>query len=149
MIIPEKHIRNELHEINEDLLRQGFSVRITMRGTSMLPFIKQGDIALVSKTDIGNVRKGDIIVFKIKNDYIAHRLIKKNMTDLTVITKGDSCKQYDTPVAFQSVTGKISRIQSGKKTMDMDSVFWRVINTFMATFPFCTHYMANFSKIPV
>lgn len=60
---------------------------------SMQPILNPGDIAIIKKSDINDIEIGDIITFKIGNNFITHRVIDK--INGTIITKGDANEDVD------------------------------------------------------
>lgn len=71
---------------------------------SMANTIEIGDIVFVEITK--DVNENDIIVYKEKDNYITHRLIKKDGETLT--TKGDANNSEDFPININQVLGKVS-----------------------------------------
>lgn len=76
---------------------------------SMEPTIKINDIIIVKKEDKKNIRKNDIITFKIENEIITHRVIDIAYDNGTLIytTKGDKNDVTDIErVQFEQIEGK-------------------------------------------
>lgn len=117
-----------------------------MKGTSMLPFYKNGDLAIVVQQTFEQIHKGDIIVFKLQEEYLAHRLIKKNIKNCTLQTKGDACKQYDCPIAFDEIMGKVVSFERDGKIKSMNTFLRIIQNKIMSNFPCCTHYLVGILK---
>ena len=81
--------------------------------TSMLPTIKVDDVIIIKKckkeTDI---KKGDIITYKIDGDVITHRVVEiidhKDGSSLQFVTKGDNNNMEDTEyIFFDDIEGKL------------------------------------------
>lgn len=74
---------------------------------SMEKEIKTGAVAYSdSKAKVEDVKVGDIIVFKLNETYVTHRVIKIN-EDSTFTTKGDANQTEDlAPVKFEDFKGK-------------------------------------------
>ena len=70
---------------------------------SMYPTIEVGDIVVVNITK--DVKENDIIVYKDGENFITHRLIKKN--DEEFITKGDANNTEDLPIRENVILGKV------------------------------------------
>ena len=73
---------------------------------SMSGTIEIGDVVIVKITD--DVKENDIIVYKEENNYITHRLIKKDNDEYT--TKGDANNSEDTPIKSEQVLGIVTKI---------------------------------------
>ncbi len=80
----------------------GYTVFRVITG-SMSDTIKPQDIVIVKITNDVNVN--DIITYKNNNDFITHRVIKKDEKQL--ITKGDANTSQDTPITQNDVVGKV------------------------------------------
>lgn len=128
--------------LKESALNQNISVRITLTGTSMRPFLQHGDIAIVDKVPITDLKRGDIIAFKILDKYIAHRLIKKiiEKNNYTLITKGDSCSEFDKPVFASDIIGKVSLIKRNNRIINLMNFRKRCISKLFAWFPKLSYY---------
>ena len=79
----------------------GYTVFSVATG-SMQPTLNINDIIIIKITD--EIKEGDIITFKENNEFITHRVIRKN--DETFITKGDSNNSEDNPINKQNIIGK-------------------------------------------
>jgi len=73
-----------------------------MKTGSMEPSIKPLDLVVITKTD--DYKVGDIIMFCIYDECIAHRII--NVDGEIITTKGDASPQPDTPIIKDIVRGK-------------------------------------------
>ena len=76
---------------------------------SMEPTLSINDIVIIKKCDIKNIRKDDIITFKIENEIITHRVINIKLEDerLVFVTKGDSNEVTDIEnVEYYQIEGK-------------------------------------------
>ena len=70
---------------------------------SMSNTIEIGDVVIVKINE--NVKENDIIVYKDRNDFITHRLIKIKQEEL--ITKGDANNSEDRSILKNQVLGKV------------------------------------------
>lgn len=102
---------------DDDLLKDGRSTLFRMHGNSMFPVLKAGDIGMVQKCEPEKLRIGDIVVFKSRDKYIAHRLIgihiKGNLTYYT--TRGDKNILNDPPFTAEDLAGQIVQFTRGQK----------------------------------
>lgn len=77
---------------------------------SMYPAISVGDVALIKKCGINDVDIGDVIEYQLENQFIIHRIIKKEVKDgeVVIITQGDNNSSPDAkPVTKEQVIGKV------------------------------------------
>ena len=72
---------------------------IAIGSNSMVPKYERGDAVIYSKTDVGDIKIGEIIAFKKENKIITHRIIniKKEDKKILFYTKGDA---NNTPDSF-------------------------------------------------
>jgi signal peptidase I len=75
-------------------------------GHSMYPSLKQGDLVIGASTSLDKYKTGDIVIYcRTANYCIIHRVL--NMSDGTVITKGDFNPIPDPPVSSNDVKYKV------------------------------------------
>lgn len=73
---------------------------------SMYPTMGVGDVVIVKLAE--EVSENDIIVYKDGENFVTHRLIKKDGNKLTA--KGDANNSEDKPVEIDNVLGKVIKI---------------------------------------
>jgi signal peptidase I len=87
----------------------------------MHPTIRHGDVITVEPVEPANLKRGDIILYRLQNDFIAHRLVnieERNGCGLTFILRGDASTTCDAPVKPAQVLGKIVRVERGHRRID-------------------------------
>jgi signal peptidase I len=99
-----------LTPILEDLLQQNKLIQISLTGFSMFPFLMHGDIVQTTSVETEQLKCGDIVVFKMNDRWIAHRLIKKNIDKNLFFTRGDSRAIKDFPVNQNQIKGIVVKI---------------------------------------
>lgn len=112
----------DVAQIAQVLEQQG-RVMMRVRGSSMLPWIKAGDIALIRRADINCLRCGDVVLFKRESRLFVHRLVEKHGTreEARFLAKGDAHPRPDGMVDRDLVLGRVARIYRNDKTIDLDS----------------------------
>lgn len=115
---------DDVAQIARILEEQG---RVTMRvrGSSMLPWVRPGDIALIRRADIDHVRCGDVVLFRHESRLFVHRLVEKQGTrrEARFLVKGDAHPGPDGVVHRDLVLGRVVRIYRGDREIDLDSPF--------------------------
>lgn len=117
------------------LLRQGKKVTIPVKGTSMLPFII-GEVDLVvlegveaaSPEDLPhrNAYKGDIVLFRVNNHFILHRILKFDADGVAVI-QGDGILKAKEHCERDGIFGRVvSVLKQGKHPVDVKSRGYRL-----------------------
>jgi ATP-binding cassette, subfamily B, bacterial len=102
---------------DDGLLKDGRTTLFRMHGNSMYPILKEGDVGMVQQCDPDKLRVGDIVVFKLKDTYIAHRLLRiQKKGELTYFTaRGDKNLFNDPPFTAEALAGQIVQITRGKQ----------------------------------
>ena len=105
------------------LLEQQGRITLRVRGSSMLPWVRPGDVAIIRQAGIDDVRCGDVVLFKHESRLFVHRLVEKQGTlrEARFLAKGDAHPGPDGIVDRDLVLGRVVRIYRGKKQIDMDS----------------------------
>jgi signal peptidase len=114
-------------DLSGELLSLGFGVRFRAPGTSMHPTIHHGDLITVEPVEPSNLKRGDIILYRLQKSFVAHRLVnieERNGCGLTFFLRGDASTTCDAPVKPAQVLGKVVRVERGHRRIDPYS--WRV-----------------------
>jgi peptidase S24-like protein len=108
-------IRNtrEFLAISTDVLHDGHAVRFRAEGWSMYPIIRDGDIVEVAPVRASQLCRGDVLLCRIGDAAIAHRLVGfNNSADRTaLVLRGDAAFAKDAPVPFTSVIGRVTDVR--------------------------------------
>lgn len=98
-----------------ELLRQGGSVLLTTRGTSMLPSIWPGDLLTIQGVACNEVVAGDIVLVLRDRRFFVHRLVglRLGQDGLLWVTRGDAMPHDDPPAAASEVLGRVASIRRG------------------------------------
>ena len=84
-----------------------------VEGRSMEPLLQTGDIVIVHRVSISDLKLNDIVVYE-KNDgsLIIHRIIsiRNSSNYIIIITKGDNNMFPDPPITANQVIGKVLSI---------------------------------------
>ncbi len=125
--------KKEFQEWAKELLKQGLSLEFPVRGISMYPVLKEGDMVRVKKIDASEIKIGDLI-FAIfpPEEFIVHRVIRKrlNNQELIFITKGDAILSSSEKIHFKDVLGKVISIKRSGKEILFDNHLNRLKNKF-------------------
>ena len=104
-------------ELASESLRLSGSLRLKVRGWSMLPTIWPGDTLVISRLDGRELVQGDIALFQRESRFIVHRVLSKSTSNIKqVLTRGDAMLQHDAPVATDDLLGQVDFIlRNGRK----------------------------------
>jgi len=92
-----------------------------IRGNSMYPVLKDGDIGIVSKCSPKEAKIGDIVVFKSGENFVAHRLrrIHGKTPHSLFYAQGDKNRHKDPAFTSEDFVGKISSFRRARKIKSM------------------------------
>jgi len=127
---------NEDRTPDDNLLKDGRTTLFKMNGNSMFPVLKDGDVGMVQQCDPEKLRVGDIVVFKSRDKYVAHRLIKiQKKGALTFFTaRGDKNPINDPPFTAEALAGQIIQFTRGTKIHTTKDRKVRLLTKLVGTF---------------
>jgi len=98
-------------------LEKGKHFKFMVTGFSMSPFIKNGDVAVISPFKHRHMGVGDVVACLDKNSQklMVHRVIGKKNT--MVYLKGDNTLTEDLPVHKDQVLGYVSKLERNGKNI--------------------------------
>jgi len=127
---------NNEHTPDESLLKDGRTTLFKMNGNSMYPVLKDGDVGMVQQCDPEKLQIGDIVVFKSRDKYVAHRLIKiqKKGTLNFFTARGDKNLFNDPPFTAEALAGQIIQFTRGSKILNTRDRKVRLLTKLIGTF---------------
>ena len=101
------------------VLRAGNSLRIKTHGGSMLPFLRDGDVAVVIPTPAESIGRGDVICYESPPGRLfVHRVIRRERAGF--ITKGDALRVPET-VDVSAVLGTVGAVERDGRVIRWDT----------------------------
>lgn len=117
-------------ELASEVLRRGQGLRIKARGGSMTPFLRDGDVALVTPAQGRRVRVGDVICYETApGTLFLHRVVTHH--GARVVAKGDALVSADT-ISVRQVLGTVTSIERGGQVRRLDTRAARLANRVIA-----------------
>ncbi len=113
----------EFYELGRALIESGRSFRLRVRGQSMFPWIRDGDVIEVVPVTMDQVRVGDIVFFRRGRLLLAHRVIQRLADGETVqwVTRGDNHLEDDGPMDRPAdLIGRVEKVYRGRRTIVLD-----------------------------
>ncbi|WP_261302592.1 signal peptidase I [Paenibacillus andongensis] len=113
-------------------------IELPAEGTSMYPFIKKGDICRFVLAEAGNLRKGDIILFRTSHgSLVAHRFCRTLTRNLQLhfLCKGDTNLAHDEVIRMDQMIGKMSWIERNGRIIKVTDPAYYVWGQLILTFP--------------
>lgn len=90
-------------------------------GHSMYPILHSGDIVYYKDVPFKNIQLNDIIVAKLKDHYVTHRVLHKHSTHL--ITKGDNLQKIDNPISPTQIVGVVYKVKRANIEFHPDTYY--------------------------
>jgi len=128
-----KH-KNAILQTVAELIAENKIVKIRLGGTSMFPFLRDGDVAYIQKVEIEKLKRGDVIVFLSNYKFIAHRIVKKitRNNETCLLCKGDARSKFDPIITPDKYLGRIDVIERHKKIIRFDAKHIKIANLFLS-----------------
>jgi signal peptidase I len=126
---------SDLLELSNEILGRGDHLRFRARGSSMLPFIRNGEIVEVEPVDIGQIRVGDVVFYRTWSGRIlAHRVIEKRKGEkgVVLVTKGDAVPRPDVLVYPDQVLGRVMAVERSGRNIRFDNGLHRLVGVLYA-----------------
>ena len=79
----------ELFEIVRDSLLEGKSVRVSVKGESMLPFFRSGSTITLRPIEEGDIRKYNVVMADAGHAFVVHRIVKVGEESVTLFGDGN------------------------------------------------------------
>jgi hypothetical protein len=101
-------------EMLKDMLREGRPVRVAVKGRSMLPLLRPGDVAELEFLD-GPPKKGDVLAVRMGSRLIVHRVarVEGPPDSWKAFLRGDGHTAEHGPHGEADVIGKLARVRRG------------------------------------
>jgi signal peptidase I len=117
-------------ELAVQLLRRGAPLRVKARGASMLPFLYDGDVALVVPADGTEIGLGDVVCYETSpGRFFMHRVIER--TRDRFVAKGDALAFTDL-IGPEQVVGKVVAVERRGRIKRFDTRIGRWRNRAIA-----------------
>jgi signal peptidase len=122
----------ELMPVIRAALARGQRVRMTVTGSSMLPFIRDSDV--VELEPIHSLpRRGDVVLVQCKEErYVLHRVLRR--ADDEFFLRGDAQEQWEGPFTRGDVLGKVVLSYRNGHRRVMDCGPWRFAGVIWARY---------------
>ena len=126
MLSESRYIDNKLFfsEVQAQI-KAGKSVRIRVRGSSMFPFLRDGDEVLLQAPDDNTLRRGAVVVaFTDEIPVVLHRIAKVEREKITLLGDGNTGQWEHS--SKDRIIAKVTRCYRGKRSWRVDSFFSRI-----------------------
>ena len=111
-----------------DILKNGNTVSLVVKGNSMYPFLISGrDKALLAPVT-SPLKKGDIVLYKNRNGKYALHRISKIDKDGNLEIIGDGQLVADYPVSPNNIVARVCKVVRKGKELDSKSLGWKLFS---------------------
>ncbi len=115
---------SDLSNIFAEVLKNGGSFKLKVKGMSMYPLIRSNvdSVVLKAKPD---VKKYDIVLYKRNNSaYVLHRIVKAKNGAFWLAGDFETSKEY--PVYPQQIVAAVTSIWRGDREISCNSMFYQL-----------------------
>jgi len=125
MILPS----DALMPVIRDALERGQRVRMTVTGSSMWPFVRDGDVVELEPAPAP--RSGDMVLVQTNpqgsaDRYVLHRVVKVDR-GAGFFVRGDAQPNAEGPFAPAALLGRVTTVRHNGRARDHRRGFWRLI----------------------
>ena len=116
------------------LISEGHTTTIRVKGNSMQPFLKNGrDSVVLAAAAV--LQEGDVVLAEFSpGKYVLHRIIKIDGTDLTLM--GDGNTKGTEKCSAGDVAGTVITFIRNGKNIDCNNIKWKIYSKiWLALFP--------------
>jgi signal peptidase I len=106
-------------ELAAEVNRRFGSLQLLVSGSSMVPVVRPGDVLHVRHSEVTDLSKGDIVVFRRAGRLIAHRAVRApgKFGKGLLVTQGDRVRRKDAPILGSELLGRVVAIErNGERT---------------------------------
>lgn len=121
-----------LAELMQATFTKGASFKFQVKGFSMSPFIKDGDVVTISPALNSSLGFGKSVAFihPETKKLVIHRIVGKNWTGYLI--KGDSATKIDGLIPRESILGVVTRVERKNKEILLGLGLERFIIAFLS-----------------
>lgn len=124
---------NVLFSDIEQILREGGSATIRIKGDSMRPFLRNGrDTVTLSMLPDSGMRRGMVLLFRCGDRWLLHRL--RHIDGGTLTIKGDGNCRITERIQPTAVVGYASAIGRNGHTIAYGSAQWKLLTIYSLMF---------------
>ncbi len=110
----------DLCNLSAEVLARSASIRFVAKGSSMRPFVCEGDILTIEPVESSRLRIGDIVLYRAPGGgAVVHRLLrrKRDGSGVTYLIRGDGSRGDYEHVGSDQILGRVTEICREAKTL--------------------------------
>lgn len=116
----------QIYDFAQNVFENGQSIRITVVGDSMYPFLRSGiDSVELIKADFCDIELNDIVlVERLSGEYVLHRVFKK--TQYNFYLQGDAQTYIEGPLNPEQLKARVKTIWRGDRVVPCSNYIWQL-----------------------
>ena len=121
----------------------------TISGHSMEPLVRAGD-TLVVRHGSGDVRIGDVVLFKVGERLVAHRIVALRSSpsgDEVFVAKGDASPALDETLPRGRILGVVEEVRGTRGRLLLRGRYWRLAGRLLAVHSYASTVEARRSSL--
>jgi hypothetical protein len=138
----------DARNIAEAISRHG-RIALRVHGTSMLPWVRPGDVALIRRADDSGVRFGDVALYRRDNHMYVHRIVRKSgpWHSEKLTAKGDAHPTSDGVLKHGELLGRVIRLYRNGTRIDLDSPSQLALGLLIARISQNSHFWYPLARV--
>ncbi|MCI0920749.1 S24/S26 family peptidase [Sphingobacterium rhinopitheci] len=108
-----------------ELIKNGKHVKINISGSSMQPFLFDGDAILLTNISFSTIKLGDIILAKYNGAYVLHRVIRKKNS--CVFIAGDNNLSQIEKIEAINILAIAVKLFRSNRVISLTSIYSRLL----------------------
>ena len=123
----------DISQIAESLEARG-RVSLCVHGTSMMPWVRPGDIAMIRSVNCETLRCGQVILFRRHNSLFVHRIVDKKGSQeaAQIFVKGDAHATSDGLMEQGELLGRVVWLYRNGRRIDLEARGQRAFGLFIS-----------------
>ena len=123
----------DVARIAESLATRG-RVPLCVHGTSMMPWVRPGDIAMIRTEGAETLRCGHVVLFRRNNSLFVHRIVNKKgpLDAAQIFVKGDAHPTSDGLMEQGELLGRVVWLYRNGRRIDLEARGQRVLGLFLS-----------------
>jgi hypothetical protein len=103
-----------------DALKRRGRISMYVQGTGMLPLVRPGDVALIRRDKLKNMRSGDVVLFQRGNHLLAKRIGEDDdVAEHQSVVGSEDFENSGNPADEQECLGQIMRLHRKEEEIDL------------------------------
>jgi signal peptidase I len=120
--------RAEFGALAAEILEKGNALRFRASGSSMSPFIRNGDVLVIQPIASQAVRRGDVVLCRAGDGrMLAHRVTRlfQQAGGTVLVTQGDALFYPDGSIPYDEVLGRVTTVERNGRRINITTGWQR------------------------